>query len=66
MNTQSSIFRLKRCRNCTDRYEQLISQKQGLSNNEKYLAVNWRVSDALMLTGENNRRNRFFIRPIRN
>ena len=66
MNTQSSIFRLKRCRNCTDRDEQLISQKQGLSNNEKYLAVNWSVSDALMLTGTNNRRNRFFIRPIRN
>ena len=62
MNTQSSKFKLKQG---THTYEQLISQKQGLSNNKKYLAVNWSVSDALMLTDKSNRQNRFFIR-IRN
>ena len=62
MNTQSSKFKLKQG---THTYAQLISQKQGLSNNKKYLAVNWSFSDALMLRDKSNRQNRFFIR-IRN
>ena len=63
MNTQSSKFKLKQG---THTYAQLINQKQVLSNNKKYLAVNWSVSDALMLTDKNNRQNRFFIRRVRN
>ena len=46
MNSQSSTFKLKTSGN----YDQLISQKQGLTNNAKYLAVTRGASGALMLT----------------
>ena len=41
---------------------QLISQKRGLPNDAKFLAVNWNHpngSDPLFLTNENNTQNRF-------
>ena len=41
---------------------QFISQKPGIPDNAKFLAVDWRHpggSDPLVLTNENNRQNRF-------
>ena len=57
MNSQSSTFKLKTSGN----YDQLMSQKQRLTNNAKYLAVTRGASGALMLTSLHNNKNRFQI-----